>query len=199
MRELTNPPPEPAAPSTYAFVDASVATVGVPRLVILKPPAARLLPKVAVFNVGDVRVLLVNVCVSVVPTTLDPFAKPCTVAVAVDAARLVCLFASSASVALNDGQIASPSECADAVVPSAPRPPDATVTMFPDLAEHNTRSSPAVLAAIVTKKLPVAPVGQFVPSVIVIVVATLLMFADRVVGLPLTYSRLVGMVMKTFP
>ena len=39
-------------------------------MVILKPPAARLLPKVAVFNVGDVRVLLVNVCVSVVPTTL---------------------------------------------------------------------------------------------------------------------------------
>ena len=104
----------------------------------------------------------------------------------------VWALASSASVFEKDGQMSSPAECEDAVVPSAPRV--TAVTMVPVRLEQRTRSSAAVFAAMVMKKFPVAPSGQPVAAVMLIVVATEEMLAARVVGLPDAYSRLVGMV-----
>jgi hypothetical protein len=65
--------------------------------------------------------------------------------------------------------------------------------MVPERLEQRTRSSLAVLAAMVTKKSPVEPSGQPVEAVMLMVVAIEEMLAARVVGLPDAYWRLVGM------
>jgi hypothetical protein len=161
-------PPDAAAAWVWpAFTNDAIAGVVSVGDVYVAPPAT--VPPID----GEVIVLFVRVCVSLVPTTFPD--TPCS---EVEEVWALVWSASDCDQVCSTTVVVA--EWDRATVPSAPRVSTVRVLLVRD--EQRIRSSFAVPLPSVTQNIPTDPVGQPVPSEMVMDVEDGEMSADRVAG-----------------